>query len=216
MAIISTAEFKTYKTISVSTYDTLIGVLIAAAQEQVEDFCGRVFDTATFTEYASGDTSETIQLRNYPVASITSLAYVDNAGTATSTFASTDFTFDPVTGLLRLAPVVNGRVVSDGFEDHTSVAYGPFPNFNQGFRNLKIVYVGGYGSNPAYAAMPAGLKLAMYQFVDELFLAVKDGNAANGLFKSETLDAYSYDKGEVAETFSRFYQRFARYRRGML
>lgn len=216
MAIITATEFKVWRGISGTDYDALLAVLIPGAQANVETWTGRTFDTATFTEYYDGNGSEILLLKNPPIASITSIAYCDSAGTATSTFTSTDYAFDPDTGEVRLFNARRGVASFDDFGLIVSGGPGVYPNFSEGFRNVKVVYVGGYGSNPAAETMDLGLKQAMYEYVNELFNAVKDGSGDSSQFASERLGDYQYTRGTPEDIERRFRSRFTAFRRSVL
>lgn len=215
MAIITTAEFKTWRGITTTDYDTLLGVLIPGAQKNVENWTGRTFDAATFTEYHDGNGSEMLFLHNPPVNSITSIAYVDSAGTATSTFDSTDYAFDNDTGEVRLFDAVRGVVTTDDFGLVTD-SPGVYPRFVEGWRNVKVVYVGGYAAIDAYATMDLALKQAVYEYVNELFNASKDAAGDSTQFQSERLGDYQYARRTPEEVESAFRSRFMQFRRSIL
>ena len=75
MAIDTLENVKTHLGVTISTDDTLITKLQAAADAFIEDYCRRLFTGGTFTEDHSGG-SRLLFLRNYPVGSIT-LIHVD-------------------------------------------------------------------------------------------------------------------------------------------
>ena len=130
MAIITTSEYKTYAGITASTWDTFIGVIIAAAQAMAETVTGRQFDSGTRTERYDGPIdSNTIQLRSWPVASITSVKYYTGP-TAYSTLSSSTYTVDAVRGILYVPGSGQSEVLSsnrdtDGFWEDPSIGVAP-------------------------------------------------------------------------------------------
>lgn len=191
MAIISTTEYKAWRSISASTYDTILGVLIPAAQAALERYCERVFDSATFTDEAhDGNGSEWIIAKNTPITTMTSVETLDNNGTAT-VVASTDYRHDPLSGRIFRLGAGRGRIVRDSWGDIAYPEFGVQPCWPEGFQNILVTYVGGYSSQ----TMPTDLKLLMYKLVDALFFEVKDGITGNDpLVSSEKLGDYSYTR----------------------
>lgn len=74
MAITTTALFKTYAKITHADDDTLIGTLIARAQDAIEDYCDRAFDSTTYREQYDGDGSTDLILKQYPVTEVKMLS----------------------------------------------------------------------------------------------------------------------------------------------
>lgn len=208
LAIITTANYKTWKSIAVTTWDALLDILIPAAQARAERFCGRTFDYGTFTEKYDADGDEVILLKSWPVTSITSITHRD-----TGLVAAADYTFVPLTGETRLLNAVRGRFPADDYGQIEHAQFGVSPNFGEGFKALTVVYIAGYGGAGAYS-FPADLSLAMYQYVDQLFVEVKDGALPDKSLKSETLGKYSYTRMDAAEEDKLLARLFGPFRRG--
>jgi hypothetical protein len=204
VAVITTAEFKTYRGITVSTWDTLIGNLNAAAQARAERFCGRSFDQTTYTEKHNGGAS-VVMLRNLPVASITSVA-ITTADGSSSTVASTSYTFNANTGELRLANDEFGFDF-DAPEGAARYSWGWKPRFPRGLQNVTVVYVGGYST------APADLKQVLYEMVDEMFSPIYTGQGDSKQYQSESLGQYSYSRKSADETLRLFADRLRPFRR---
>lgn len=188
MAIISTSEYKIWAGISGSAQDAVIAVLIASAQATLERFTGRDFDGATFTEYYNGG-GTTIQLKNYPITSITSLQYRDAAGNLTS-IPTTDWRVDLDTGIVSMLGVSDIRQYDDAMDDLTTRSFDRTPEFARDFRHIKVVYVGAYAST-----YPDDLKLVMYELVSLL----SSMRASDPTMKSESIGAYSYTRGDTED-----------------
>lgn len=206
MAVITTAQFKTYAGITVTTWDTLLGVLIPACQAEVESYCNRLFDTATYTETFDGDNSGQLQLSNYPITSITSVSYVGPDGT-TVAMPSTSYRYEANTGLLTLVPVSYSKSTAYDTMGNPLNEWTYGPRYNRGFQNYRVVYVGGYSS------MPADLQLAMYEYVASKFNPIKNGATADTNLLSESIGDYSYtrkDDTQLGDNVTRLFRTWRR------
>lgn len=70
--IISATEYKVYAGISVTTWDTLLGVLVTAVTSMIEKYCGRVWTLASQTDYLDGGNRELIA-KTIPIADVTEI-----------------------------------------------------------------------------------------------------------------------------------------------
>lgn len=204
MAITTNTEYKTWANISVSTYDSLITTLISAASRMAERLCGRTmtttgatsFESATYTEVFNGNGHETVQLSNTPITSITSVTLLDGDGSTLETFAATEFKFNPTTGILSLTPVYRGRCVAEeGWSDCEGVSFPALdvsPAFPNQFRNVSVVYVGGYST------VPDDVKMAIWRLVD-LFMATRGQDPT---VKSESIGVRSITYADASKTGS--------------
>jgi len=194
VAIITTAQYKTYAGISVTTWDGFLDVIIPAAQAMAESASGRQFDSGTRTERYEGPIdSNTIQLRSWPVASITSVKYYTSP-TEYQTISSDGYTVDATRGILYMpgtgqSDVLSYLEISDGWLQAPEI--GVSPSFQTGTFAYEVVYVAGYSS------APADLQYAMYRLVDAMFAARR--NDPN--MKAESIGAYSYTRGDTAASF---------------
>jgi len=192
LAIITTTEYKTYAGISGSTYDAQLDVLIPALQDELERLTGRLFDTGTYTEYVDGSDSPTVSVNNYPVTSVTSVQLIDRAETVQYTYEATGYKIEASSGLISRQ--TGGMWGTGGCDSWWAplpypMTFNRAPVFPDGWRNIKIVYVGGYASN----AMPAALKKLMYDATATAFAQI----GVDLSMKSETLGHYKYDRGTV-------------------
>lgn len=206
MAVITTAQYKTYAGITVTTWDTLLGVLIPACQSDVESYCNRLFDTATYTETLDGDNTGQLQLSNYPITSITSVSYLAPNG-STLAMPSTSYSVDANTGLLTLVPLQYSKSTAYDTMGNPSNEWVYGPRFTRGFQNYRVVYVGGYSS------MPADLQLAMYEYVASKFNPIKNGATADTNLLSESIGDYSYTRktpAQMTDDLSRLFRTWRR------
>ena len=200
MALTTTANVKAYLGITVTTYDTLIDRLVLAAQNQVEMFTNRKWDTATFTEYHDGNNQDTIVLKNTPIQSITSIGLRKDNDEWT-TIAATGYDFDAGTGVVQL--LNSSRVLWE-------LGYDPqhWRGFGKGLKSVQAVYVAGYDT------IPAGLEQATIELVSSMFGSDEEVRQAkaNGLL-SESLGYQSRTFRTVSDEMQFMEQRFGLYRR---
>ena len=133
-------EIKDYLDITRSddTWDTVLGALQDVAEKRIQQYCREEFTAQAYTEYHDGRGLSKIVLLHRPVNSITSIhddldrEYGDN-----ELVDSDDYTFYPNTGI----------VVKDG------------GTFQDGTRNVKVIY------NAGYTTIPADVEGAVWQLV---------------------------------------------------
>lgn len=201
MALTTTAKVKAYLGITDSSEDTLIDDWILAAQAQIERYCNRVFDSASFTEYFDGNLKQSVVVRNPPVTTLTSVSYRKDNDEWTA-YASTLHDFDANSGVVFF--------VTGGEEAFLAGLEGRLPRFPQGKKGVRVVYTGGYSSIPA----------DLSQACIELVAKIRGGNAAqrsaraSGL-QSESLGYESRTWGQMnaAEQFDWLTNHVGTYRR---
>lgn len=165
MAITTAAAWKAYRQTSATTWDTLVtDVLIPTAQAEIEAYTDRVIESATYTDEAySGDGSQELLLRNWPVTVLTSIKVKADDGT-TTTLDSSDYRADlgtHNTGLVVRLPYTGGSsrlAVDDWGEPLGYRSQGA--SFPEGFQNILVTYTGGY------ATVPANIVLAAHRLID--------------------------------------------------
>lgn len=200
-ALVSVANYKTYAGIAVSTYDSALTILVDAISAQVRRACSRDettgFENGTKTEKYDGDGTEFIQLIEYPITSITSVANIADDGSST-THAATDYRFQAKTGLLFRIGATTGRFAgsySGGFSPESDAlhsSWGVSPCWTNGFQNYTVVYVGGY------TTIPSDLQLACFRLIDLAF------KGRSNPYQSEHLGNYGYEFGTRAEQDATF------------
>lgn len=151
MADLTTLEkAKTYLGISSVTQDTLISSLITSVSAEVESFCGRKFESDTYTEYFDTDGETKIFLKNYPVTSLTSVKYQNGTWN--------DITWLDYINSSYLLTELIGKISFDG-------------RLPKAEKYLQIVYVGGYlidwdnETDPLQHTLPADLTQAVNEIV---------------------------------------------------
>lgn len=125
MSLTTLVTVKAFKNITATEHDAELTRLIPAVDQFCEQYCARVLESATVTEYHSGREGQTVlRVQRYPVTSITSLHDdIDRVYGADTLLATDDYVLtDPKAGIVQL----------DG------------TTFNEGLNNIKIVYVAGY------------------------------------------------------------------------
>jgi hypothetical protein len=189
MAVLTLSEYKTYAGIADSGDDSQITDIISKAQDIGERILGLKFETTTLTEwYSTVAGAETLQLRTYPVQSVTSIdAYY--SPTDYTTISTDRYRVDLATGLVVL---MGGAWYWNGTTQLTNTPVLDTPYFEDGTLNYKVVYVGGS------ASITQDIKLAFCQIVDALF-----ANAGQDpLLKSEKIMSYEYVKSASTENMT--------------
>jgi hypothetical protein len=160
-----------------STDAALLSALIPIATKTAARWCGvDSFEAASYTEYHNGECADKVVLKNIPVNSVTSVAVVD--GTASAAVGSTTYTTDTLAGILGF------RGPSGPLAWDLSLPMGQGGRFPDGFRNVKVVYSGGYST------VPADLNHAMVELVSQMYRA----RGVNQSLQSETIGQYSYTR----------------------
>ena len=132
--------------------DTLLTQYIAIARQQIENETGRQLITATWVYRADAfPVCRWIEMPRPPLLTITTLAYVDGAGT-TQTWASSNY-----------------RVNSYADPGRLELAYGvSWPTVRSQFDAVQVSYTAGYGA--AASAVPEPLRQAILLWVADLYL----------------------------------------------
>lgn len=170
---------------TIGTYDEYVNVYSAnsnqlaagATQAQIQAaldaanmaavrYCGVAFTNAgntlqTFTEKLDGNGSNIVRVRNPPITAITSVAVVGSDGSS-YTLDSTAYRFHPETGTIETTVFGSALFAyTESSEFPANVSIGDATGFPAGFRNVTVVYTGGY------TTAPADLRWAIYDAVDE-------------------------------------------------
>jgi uncharacterized phiE125 gp8 family phage protein len=151
---VSVSDMKDYLKVSTTADDTLIEALIKAAARYLENYLGRALLTKTIVEkhdYFPTGTAP-IELRIAPVASITSVVYLDTDGTTSTTWNTSNYALDNSSSLGK------GRLILKQSAFYPSVA--------QQLAAVTITYQAGYGG--VVTAIPeeilTGIKLLTAEF----------------------------------------------------
>ena len=123
---ITLTEAKNFLRVDGSDDDTLISALISAAREMCESYCRRILVTTTIDEYFDGfpnyknpESKDIIYLSRGPVASITSLKYVDEIGSDVNSDA---YVADLISEPARIASTA-GWFATNGIINQVIVRY---------------------------------------------------------------------------------------------
>jgi hypothetical protein len=148
--IINLSEVKDLFEITVQTDDSILNALLKGNEKKAAQICRRIFEDTVYTEYYDGNGTNILQVKNYPIISVTSI-YDDEDRTygASSLISSADYA---IKNLL-------GQIVLDGL------------TFSMGMNNIKIAYRAGYSE----ADMPFDLKIAVAKLVVADYLEIKGG-----------------------------------------
>jgi len=160
MALCTAAEYKAWRGVTGSGYDTLYGTLIGTATAEIERMCGRTaggFESANgpFTETFDGDGTQSLRVSNGPISSITSIKF---GNTDQTTLDSTTYTNDGERTILLLPRATGSFSQRDDWGVPSLGSSGSV--FPIGHQNVEVVYAAGY------ATIPDDLKLVCFRFVD--------------------------------------------------
>lgn len=180
--------------VPLGTEEVYLQKLLNRAREYLNTATRRKLDTATFTEYHDGDGSRVVQLKNYPVTSVTSIHDdPDRNFTSSSLLDSTTYAVDEVNGRITL--------LRDPLLRTLSTVFGC------GAQNIKVVYVAGYSAS----TVPDDLKQALLEMAGALYQ-----NPQGRSIKSERIGGYSVVYDQMNSATSDFvrsvverYRRFA-------
>jgi hypothetical protein len=169
MALATLTELKAYLSITDSTKDVVLQLLLDAADATVETYCGRDFeaDATDRTEIVDGKAQRSILLRKYPIVSLTKVER--NAGTLDVPVWET-------------VPASSYRVDSSvGAIDFLCAT-------SRGLNEYRATYKGGY------AAVPSDVKVAVIKIAAANYAR----RGADGV-NSETVngDSISFDKSAI-------------------
>ena len=193
--IVQVSDLKEYLGITAVTDDNLLYECIDRAQNVIERYCSRTFGTATFTEDMDGTGTATLCVQNPPITSVTSVSSLsrESDGTETATALSAgSYRFDAESGVISLL-----WAAASSFPEYWSGDNGPAtfraesPRFADGFRNYRVVYVGGYTA----ATMPGSLKQACLEVATDLYRMRR----INKGMQSESMGVPSYTAKAVSE-----------------
>lgn len=220
MAIVTTSSYKTWKGISGTTYDAQLDVMVAQAIDDFEQYTGRsTVASTTITEKHNGHYQPQIQLRTYPVTSLSSVTFTRPDGASLSV-PTTSFAIDLANGVLKFDPTSDysspGWYEGTGWSiwgdtNQNQSVWARVPVFPKGHQNISVVYVGGY------TTYPAGMQGAIYNYIDYIIGNTLVPVAQMG-YKSKTLGNHTWatadgptSKGEsVDEVLQRLFFRYRR------
>lgn len=164
MSLCTLAQIKIYLTITVDTYDDLLQVLIDSASDKIDKLCDRHLLENDYTEYIDGNKQTKINLKEYPINSVTSLTIFDYVVDLTDADA---FKIYPEQGAIYY-----------------------LSKFSEGNRNILVVYNAGYYGydQPSLTNVPDDLNMLCMQLVKTMYDKTKIDSSKSG----EKLGDYSY------------------------
>lgn len=150
--LVTLTRAKQSPTVAVITPVTYISTLISAASERIEKYCRRGIASATYTdELYDGDGRNELQLREFPLITLTSVTVIQDDDTDSSLTVG-NLRNNADEGLLRFSPAASG-------DDYIY--------FPRGFQNIKITYIAGYATVPE--DVQEGCVLLIEDFYDRHF-----------------------------------------------
>lgn len=188
MALITTANYKIWKGISSTSYDTRIAVYIAQAQSFADTYTGRVLEEQEdIVETMDGTGGPYLFLRNAPISSVSSV--VQLSGSSESTIPSSQY---------RFATNEDSRSSICRVSSADWSCPSKYPTWQRGCLNWRVTYTAGYTVD----SIPANLERVLYMLVDVIFDAsIRD--IGSGDVQSESLGSYSYTLANAVEKSER-------------
>jgi hypothetical protein len=184
MPLATVANYKAWAGINGTGSDAAITLMLAQAEASVRRYAGRDmtngFESANRTETYNGDGSAVLQLREWPITTLTSVEERDRAGTWT-TLDADEYRVDTRTGQLYRLGATWGRIVSDFIGGGNNPAFGVSPAWSADPASVRVTYTGGY------TTIPADIVAVVYMLIDYK-LANAGGNPSA---TSETIGVYS-------------------------
>jgi hypothetical protein len=184
MPLATVANYKAWAGINGTGSDAAITLMLAQAEASVRRYAGRDmtngFESAARTETYNGDGSAVLQLREWPITTLTTVEERDRAGTWT-TLDADEYRVDTRTGQLYRLGATWGRIVSDFVGGGNNPAFGVSPAWSADPASVRVTYTGGY------TTIPADIVAVVYMLIDYK-LANAGGNPSA---TSETIGVYS-------------------------
>lgn len=164
MSLCTLAQLKIYMSITVDTYDSLLQVLIDAASNRIDKLCDRHLLENDYEEYIDGNNLTKINLKEYPINSITAVNVFDHEVDITDT------------DIFKI------------YSEQGIIYY--LSKFSEGNRNIKVEYNAGYYGyeEPSLSNIPEDLNMLCMQFVKIMYDKTKIDSSKSG----EKLGDYSY------------------------
>src|SRR5947209_105506 len=144
MSLDTLANVKARLGVTASTDDTLLALLMGSADQFVDSYCGRNLAGGSFTEYHPGG-SAFVHLRNFPVASVTSVAVDPAYGFGAGTV------LDPTAYVVHADRGVIQRLGGPFYatEPHAGLVGTAVGHWTDGPRVVQVVYTVATGAVPA-------------------------------------------------------------------
>lgn len=171
------ADIKNKIKFDLTTNDDMIDALITSARLMLERECNSSFITQT-VEMALTDFPEFVYLEMSPVQSITSVTYLNSAGTSATLTENTDFVLDTHSFPHRLV-LKNAKT---------------WPSTCGQLNNIKIRYVAGYGDAPG--EVPAPIRTAIEILVSDMHENPTDAVRERNTISSRLVMPYNFNRYE--------------------
>ena len=157
---VTTAEVKSQARIDGTDEDTLLDRLISVARVTVEKSTGRTLISQTwdvnYDDFPSG--GNPIYLTNPPLQSVSSISYVDNAG-STQTWGASNYTVDTDADIGRIFPAYDKS----------------YPTVRNQRNAVTVRFVSGYGASSS--DVPEPIRHAILMMAGEMFERREEGIA---------------------------------------
>ena len=199
MAIVTVAEWKVYRGYPDTRFDATLAVVIPQVQAEMERYCSRMFDSATYeSELIDGTGTRVIHTRHWPILSVSEIRVDPGYGQTATVVPASSYRVDTSEdsyGRITLTGDVRGTMLFGGDNGYT---YGRSrsPCWTPGYHNIQIDYNAGYSGN----TMPDDLKRAAFVLIDNHLAA-----------RGASIDVQSAANGAVNKTYRTAAERMAAY-----
>jgi hypothetical protein len=155
--LITLSELKVRLNITDDDNDRLLINLISDVSGIIENYCGRHFTAADYTEYHDGNDEDEFNTDEWPINSIASIYDDPDRTFPSSTLVDADdYTFYANEG--RVALLISGTIIGRNFRTV----------FSYGRNNIKITY------NAGYTTIPSDLKSIASEVIARKYKNVMD------------------------------------------
>lgn len=206
--LVSLADYKTLASITGTSQDARLTIILGAASAAFRRITGRDettgWESASRTETIDGNGEDSITLRESPVTAVTSVTLIADDGSET-VLASTEYRVSASSGVLTRLSSAIGRHVAEGGPDYVGTFWGAVPNWPAGAQNIEVVYTGGY------ATIPLDIQMAVARVTDTMSREAGTSPAMS----SESIGGYSYTRASnIMSTDESIVALCKRYRQG--
>jgi len=178
--------------LGISSDSSLLSAYALRVDIIVANMCNRKdgFLSSSHTETFDGMNSDRFVLTYTPVVASSAVITITGFGSDTETVDDDLYTVESATGIVGFRDSFVGRYNwGYDFPPSTTLSRKPDLNFGRGFRNVSVVYTGGY----ATASVPLDLQQIA---IDMTCFLYRERNRDRGI-QSESLGNYSYTLGNV-------------------
>jgi len=162
MPVVTLAKWKTYRSYPGTDYDATVTALIPQVLGDMQTYCGRSFDSATYTdEPIDGTGTAKVYTRNWPITTMTAVKVLNGSGSATTLSPSE---YRVAVGTHSLGRLIRLGGNYGGAFDEVRPALSNGPCWPVGYENILVTYTAGYSD--ATVPVPPNMTEAACVLID--------------------------------------------------